>query len=195
MSHMQVQFMGSNFDPYWGPRERNWTPPGWKDKVPPPLPPSPPSPLDMSHHQMPWTTCPECREYPEALYIDCREAHMLRKYNDAVSGVPVNLVPITYPYPNRIVTADVHPTDQKKTVLKGASKVVDNSTLRNLLKRWSGHILVTTWYIGTSSILQVIEGPKPVPLNKTEMKVRFTSIFVKCLGLSLIMNLFKCVLY
>lgn len=165
---MQVEFTGSNFDPYWGPRERDWTPPGWKDKVSPP----PPSPLDMSHHQMPWATCPECKEYPEALYIDSREAHMLRKYNDPVSGVPVDLLPITQPYPNRVVTADVHPTDQTKTVLKGAPKVVENSTLRSLLKRWSGHIPVTKRYVGTSSILQVIEGPKPVPLNETEVKVR-----------------------
>jgi hypothetical protein len=99
-----VLFEGDDFDEYWGPRDQ----PGWKDE------PLEPKSCPPSENKQPWPVCPDCEAHPEALYIDCREAHMLLCYNDPVSGQPVPILPITYPFPNRVATPDVH-TDPGKT--------------------------------------------------------------------------------
>ncbi len=180
--------MGDDFDEYWGPRERTWSPPGWGE-APVAALETPPS-VDQ---QKPWATCPDCKEHPEALYIDCREAHMLRQYNDPVTGVPVPLLPITYPFRSRVATADVLPgEEERKSTLKGAPKLVKSAAVRRLLKRWSGHVPVTKRYAGKK--VEIIPGPRPEPLKAAEVEVRkaFTNTFLTasfltcvCLGLTL----------
>lgn len=166
LTSLQEPFLGDDFDEYWGPRERTWSPPGWGEK-PVPAVETPPS-VDQ---QKPWATCPDCKEHPEALYIDCRVAHMLRQYNDPVTGAPVPLLPITYPFRSRVATADVLPgEDERKSSLKGAPKLVKSAAVRRLLKRWSGHVPVTKRYIRKT--VQIIPGPTPKPLKVAEVEVR-----------------------
>lgn len=74
---------------------------------------------------------------------------MLRRFNDPVTRAPVSLLPITYPFPIRVATADVHPDEEKrKSLLKGASKVVPSFTMKCLLKPWTGHVPITKQYAG-----------------------------------------------
>ncbi|GAQ93113.1 hypothetical protein KFL_013070010 [Klebsormidium nitens] len=181
----EVPFVGDDFDrEYWGPHKRSWSPPGWEDEPPPaPQPPQlststaqpsspapePPQP-STSTAQQPWPVCPDYKAYPEALYIDCREAHMRHRFKDPVSGQPVNLLPITYPFPNRVVTPNVHLEGAKlKNTFKGAPKVVKQSKVRGVLKRWSGHAPVTKRYVGRT--VQIIRTPQPAPLDEADVEV------------------------
>jgi hypothetical protein len=95
---------------------------------------------------------------------------MVHRFKDPVLETPVKLLPITYPFPNRVVTLDVHNDhDKRKTTLKGAVKVVENATMRGLLKRWSGHVPVTKTYVGKE--LQTKSAPPPAPLKADELQV------------------------
>jgi hypothetical protein len=163
---LQELFDGDDFDEYWGPRDMLWEPPGWKDE---PLKPKPKLSL-ASGNQQPWPVCPECKESPEALYIDCREAHMLLRYNDPVSGQPVPVLPITFPFPKRIATPDVHSNwDKRKSILKGAPKLVEKSPLRGVLKQWSGHVPVKKHFV-KGKVVEVA-APSPAPLDAANVEV------------------------
>ncbi|GAQ92530.1 hypothetical protein KFL_010410030 [Klebsormidium nitens] len=171
-------------DQDWGPHPREWSPPGWRDgasRVETTAPSAANQDVLADHHQKPWPTCPICKEFPEALYIDCREAHMKHIYKDPHTGAYVNVLPIIYPFANRVAALDINPyradccchrpkqTSDNSSIM-GAPKVVAGAQLRKLLKQWSGHIPVSMKYErGKKEAVPIpVPDAQPKPLSVAE---------------------------
>lgn len=169
----------------WGPHPCDWSPPDWHVKMVPSAPAK--SDVLAAHYQKPWATCPICKEFPEALYIDCREAHMKRKFKDPHTGKNVNVLPITYPFPNRVAAYNVNPYKagcccerpnqmSNNSSIVGAPKLVARAQQRKLLKRWSGHIPISMKYErGKKEAVPIpVPDARPKPLSAAEREVRHT---------------------
>ena len=110
---------------------------------------------------------------------------MKRIYRDPHTGAVVNVLPITYPFPNRVVTTDVNPDGSEccchttakprnNSSIAGAPKVVAGAQmqgLRGLLTRWSGHIPVKEKYDKGQLVPIPIDDAKPAPLTTDERQV------------------------
>jgi hypothetical protein len=140
----------------------------------------------------PFCVCPECGDFPQELYIDCRTEESLRACSSSCQGhLPVTYPPlgaIQTPTQRRIQGACTcgvvqeprgrQTTDQSQKIseVRENPKLIQKERTRLLLRRWSAGM--TTYGDGSDKKGEIVKGNEPLVVDKkkkvNEYQVRMT---------------------